>query len=318
MTAATDQFSPRDAALLDLLQALGEADYRFVTPTKRTHALVRDRRRADSTDVLRDVFGWCRPFDPEQLPTAFVDLMRWSGLLQQSADGYRSRLQVSTVGGQLFAHTAPSSANDAVFLGPDSYRFARFLTQSLGHGQSGHHPSFERALDLGTGAGVGALVLGGLKAARTLVASDVNEEALRLARINAAYAGVALETVRCDGLPEGQRFDLVVSNPPFIAGDAGKIYRDGGGLYGAELALGWVRQTLPSLASGCRFLLYTGAPIVAGEDLVLQALRELSDAFGFGLAYEEIDPDIFGSTLRRELYADVERIAAIGAVLTAA
>jgi len=32
-------------------------------------------------------------------------------------------------------------------------------------------------------------------------------------------------------------------------------------------------------------------------------------------AYREIDPDIFGDELRRAVYADVERLAAVGIVI---
>ena len=36
---------------------------------------------------------------------------------------------------------------------------------------------------------------------------------------------------------------------------------------------------------------------------------------GCSLRYDEIDPDIFGEELERPRYAEVERIAAIGAVI---
>jgi hypothetical protein len=33
------------------------------------------------------------------------------------------------------------------------------------------------------------------------------------------------------------------------------------------------------------------------------------------MTYEELDPDVFGGMLRRPAYDDVERIAAVGAVI---
>jgi len=91
-----------------------------------------------------------------------------------------------------------------------------------------------RALDLGTGCGVQALHL----AAHSdqVVATDVNPRALWLTRFNAAlnevpdgridiHDGSLFEPV------EGQRFDLVATNPPFVispASDERLVYRDSG------------------------------------------------------------------------------------------
>ncbi len=90
-----------------------------------------------------------------------------------------------------------------------------------------------RALDLGTGCGVQALHL----AAHTeaVVATDVNERALRLARFNAELNALADRIeVRPGSFFEpvaGERFDLVVTNPPFVISPAtGErlVYRDSG------------------------------------------------------------------------------------------
>lgn len=90
-----------------------------------------------------------------------------------------------------------------------------------------------RALDLGTGCGIQAL-----HAARhceSVVATDLSARALAFARFNATLAGVRLDLHRGSLLEPvaGERFDLVVSNPPFVitprTGDvASYTYRDGG------------------------------------------------------------------------------------------
>lgn len=90
-----------------------------------------------------------------------------------------------------------------------------------------------RALDLGTGCGVQALHLGGQ--AGSIVVTDLSERALAYARFNAALNGVEWD-VRAGSMLEpvaGERFDLVVSNPPFvITPRTGEVplfeYRDGG------------------------------------------------------------------------------------------
>lgn len=110
----------------------------------------------------------------------------------------------------------------------------------------------ERALDLGTGCGVQALHLTGH--ARTIVATDISERALAYAAFNLALAthgaaaAPAFELVAGDLLDPvaGQRFSLVVSNPPFVITprDQGLPlyeYRDGGRA-GDTLVRSLVRQ----------------------------------------------------------------------------
>jgi hypothetical protein len=87
-----------------------------------------------------------------------------------------------------------------------------------------------RALDLGTGCGVHAL----LAAAHSdqVTATDLNPRAVRLARFNARLNGVAnVECLEGDFFEpvHDRRFDLVVTNPPFVISPETRfIYRDGG------------------------------------------------------------------------------------------
>jgi release factor glutamine methyltransferase len=79
-----------------------------------------------------------------------------------------------------------------------------------------------RALDLGTGSGCLAIALAVKCPAAQVVATDVSPVALAVARANAARHGVAerIEFLAGDGfaaVPAGARFDLLVSNPPYIA-----------------------------------------------------------------------------------------------------
>jgi SAM-dependent methyltransferase len=73
------------------------------------------------------------------------------------------------------------------------------------------------ALDVGTGTGVLALLLA--RRGARVVATDVEPRAVACARENAARLGLAdrVEVVEADLFPPG-RFDLVVSNPPWIPG----------------------------------------------------------------------------------------------------
>jgi hypothetical protein len=91
------------------------------------------------------------------------------------------------------------------------------------------HP-VDTALDLGTGCGVQALHLS--QHARSVTATDLSPRALSFAATNAALNGVQWELLHGDLLEpvRGRRFDLVVSNPPFVVGPgvATHTYRDSG------------------------------------------------------------------------------------------
>ena len=82
--------------------------------------------------------------------------------------------------------------------------------------------SSPRILDLGTGSGCIALsVLRECPSARAL-AVDVSQEALAVARENAARLHLSARIeFRCsdwfDGIPAGEAFDAIVSNPPYVA-----------------------------------------------------------------------------------------------------
>ncbi|GAB3816367.1 class I SAM-dependent methyltransferase [Tessaracoccus terricola] len=88
------------------------------------------------------------------------------------------------------------------------------------------------ALDLGTGCGVQALHLA--RHCGRVVGTDLNERALECARLTAELSGIDVD-LRHGSLYEpvaGERFDLIVSNPPYVMsppGDDGDrlTYREG-------------------------------------------------------------------------------------------
>jgi release factor glutamine methyltransferase len=82
-------------------------------------------------------------------------------------------------------------------------------------------PAPLRVLDLGTGSGALALALAREWPDAELTASDVCAAALAVARGNAEALGLAgrVRFVRGDGFAplDGERFDVIVSNPPYLA-----------------------------------------------------------------------------------------------------
>lgn len=305
-------WSGQDRALLELLEAAGRDAYRFVTITPESHRRVIERRGDGLARDLRDVFGWSLPFAERLLPPDWLDSLRRSGFLAQTEAGWKSELRISSIGARLFLHSAyPTDDQHSVFLGPDTYRFVALLERELPA-----LPPVRHLVDIGAGAGVGGIVAGALTGAARVTLTDVNPEALRLARINAAHAGVAVETLLGSGLEavEGA-VDLVVANPPFVMDEAGRAYRDGGGMHGAGLSLDWTLAAARRIAPGGTMILYTGSPIVAGEDGLRAALESRLPEHGCSLDYRELDPDIFGELLSEPAYREVERVAAVAAVV---
>jgi methylase of polypeptide subunit release factors len=123
------------------------------------------------------------------------------------------------------------------------------------------------ALDLGTGSGVQALHLA--THAATVTATDVSPRALRFAATTAALSGQRWELLAGDLVAPvaGRRFDLVVSNPPFVVGPGTTThsYRDSGRVgdgIAAELA-----AAAPGLLTEGGTMQYLANWVhVAGED----------------------------------------------------
>jgi release factor glutamine methyltransferase len=87
--------------------------------------------------------------------------------------------------------------------------------------------SSARVLELGTGSGAIAVALATLRPALKIVATDISEAALALARRNAREQGVGIDFVCSDWLDAigPDAFDVIVSNPPYVAADDPHLVR---------------------------------------------------------------------------------------------
>jgi len=116
-------------------------------------------------------------------------------------------------------------------------------------------PTARRYLDLGCGYGVIGLALASSVPGSVVRAVDVNERALLLARENAAALGVAdrFTATLPGGVPAGEEYDEIWSNPPIRIGKEALH----------DLLLAW----LPRLAPGGR------AVMVVGKNLGADSLQ---------------------------------------------
>lgn len=305
---------------LDVLVSLGNwlrgQDYRFVTVTPATHERVNARPENRMARDLAGIFGWSRAFAGESLPADWLTLLAGADLIRREADGWRSQVRVSSLGEQLFVHSAfPTLAADAVFFGPDTYRFDRLIRNHLA---SSDPARIRRAADIGCGAGPGAIRIAMACPDAEVHGLDINPAALDLARVNAALAGVGnLTLARSDLLSQAPgRFDLIVANPPYLLDASERAYRHGGGMLGAGLSLAIVDAALERLEAGGSLLLYTGVAMVEGGDPFLARIRERLASREWNWDYQELDPDVFAEELDSPAYREAERIAVVGLRVT--
>ena len=156
---------------------------------------------------------------------------------------------------------APIPANHVLGVGGASMTLAGLMVGT----------KVDRALDLGTGCGIQALHAA--RHAKRVVATDISERALELARFNAALNGVTTIEFRLGSLFEpvaGETFDQIVSNPPFVitprtAGVPSYEYRDGG-LVGDALVASVMSNAAQYLAPGGVAQLLGNWEYRAGED----------------------------------------------------
>jgi methylase of polypeptide subunit release factors len=298
-------------ALIALGENLRSRGYHFVAVTPATHCRVLDRPATTST--LESIFGWNRPFDRADVDNDIFELLEDAEALEGESGRHKSRVRFATIGELLFVHSGfPTAEQDAVFFGPDTYRFVRLLRVSLAD-VAASKPL--RLIDIGSGSGAGGIFAARLLRGRTeLLLADINRKALAFGAVNAALNDLPNARAVFSDVLAGIKgdADIIVANPPYLVDEDRRLYRHGGGELGISVALGIAEESLARLRPGGRLILYSGTPIIGGADPLFESLQSLLKLSASHFVYEEIDPDIFGEELDRPAYANADRIAAVG------
>jgi SAM-dependent methyltransferase len=297
------------AGLVELISFLREASYEFVTPTPATHNRVNSRPVQEGSEGLTDIFGWSRPFGKTALPAALFYKLKDGKIIREKNGGWVSDVRASTLQGEILLHSAyPTLSPNAVFFGPDTYRFANAIRSNL----RTESRRLRRVLDIGCGSGAGAIVVSKNARWDEMLMSDINEAALQLAALNAKAAGVEAIPLLSDLFTNVDgKFDLIVANPPYLNDPLQRAYRHGGGELGSDLSLRIAEAARDRLSPGGTLLLYTGSPIVGGKDRLLQDIEHSFGGSDLIWSYDEVDPDVFGEELETEAYSSADRIAAV-------
>lgn len=271
---------------------------------QRNSTLAASRALGDDRDALATMirlFVLARPVPVTDAANAFgdVDGLREAGILRPDPQGIRADVEIrpyaiQDAGGDwdgwlvndlnptLDGATATPRDDFVLGASPASTTLAQ-ITPGAPVGT---------ALDLGTGCGIQSLHLA--RHARRIVATDLNPRALHLARLTLALSAVQTD-LRLGDLytpVAGHRFDLVVSNPPYVMSppETSRLtYREG-----SHRADGLMRAVVEKgrghLAEGGTLQVLGNWAVAAGESPADRLAGWTSGASAVVVERERLDP----------------------------
>jgi methylase of polypeptide subunit release factors len=228
-----------------------------------------------------------------------------AGLVARDGDLVRAASRLTPHAGLLLAHDGKDNEHDPDHVGGMNSAAGTMATLTI-------RRPVDRALDLGTGSGLQALLAA--RHAQSVVATDVNRRALRYAALNARLNGVELDLREGSWFePVGdEEFDLIVANPPYvISPDTQYVFRDSG-LDGDTVSRDVVRGAAAHLREGGHATIMCNW-ICRNADETWQPLEEWVAGTGCDallLAHKPVDPFYYAARWNEPLRDDAEAFAA--------
>jgi len=155
------------------------------------------------------------PIDAVRSAVAPMDIESWEhiGLIRKQENGVQATVELCQCGDVIAAADWPGEA------GKDVDEVMGLAASSRALIQMTIRRPTERAFDLGTGCGVQAILVA--RHCQRVFAADVNPRAVRFAEFNACLNksdNVSFSTGSLFAPVAGEKFDLIICNPPFVIG----------------------------------------------------------------------------------------------------
>src|SRR5215212_6257343 len=105
----------------------------------------------------------------DQLAPHLLCLLHRAKCIKEADQQLRSLVRIASLDEYLFLHSSyPTGSADAVFLGPDTYRFIRFVSANLPELDPGW------IVDMGAGSGAGGIIAGAQIPSARVTLVDIN------------------------------------------------------------------------------------------------------------------------------------------------
>lgn len=210
------------------------------------------------------------------LTGALVDRLLATGALTEIEATVRSEILLVPHRGDVFVADSlhHQGTTDFCYLGRLSFAGPDLLVDT------DWHETLYRVLDLGCGAGVGAIIAS--RRAEEVIGTDVLPRCVRFGRLNAALNEVTNVTFHMADVMDGiaGTFDAVLTHPPGVWSltAEGAVAEVGGDDYGLELPARMLRGALDQLEVDGTVYAILLAPVIAGAPYAPAALERICDS----------------------------------------
>ena len=250
-------------AVLALTQVVDDVPHPVRAPLRQWHLRRARTRAADALRLLTYGDELTEAEAADALTGPLLHALVDAGVLSLEAARCRSRFLL-TFHGDLYV-----LVDDVLLHGGDAVMGSGRTTVHLSRA-SIPRVRAGRVLDFGCGAAPNALALAAH--ADRVVATDINPRAIVLAGVNAAINGIDNVELRVGDMfapVAGERFDLVMSQPPFVARPTGRDTATFlfGGARGDEFALRLLAELPQILAPNGVAILYVEWPELPGDPI---------------------------------------------------